>query len=120
MDWFLYDNGLRHERVKLDYFCCDCQMNRDLYQYRKFQAQDNFDNSDTAASDETLILLTKHYIIYIFRCLARCFLREMGVGVKMFRKRHIIFSTNAFLEATIEKNFEKYLRRTSFLSKISG
>ena len=91
MDWFLYDNSLRHERVKLDYFCCDCQMNRDLYQYRKFQAQDNFDNSDTAASDETLILLTKHYSIYIFRCLARCFLREIGWVSKFLEKGTLFF-----------------------------
>ena len=48
------------------------------------------------------------------------FLKRDRVGVKIFRKRHIIFSTNTFLETTIEKNFEKYLRRTSFLRKISG
>ena len=60
-----------------------------LHQYRKFQAQYNSDISDTAATDKTLILLTKQYGFHIFRRVARFFL---GVGGENFWKRaHYIY-----------------------------
>ena len=30
MDWFLYDNGLRHERVKMNETLCKCQISSSI------------------------------------------------------------------------------------------
>ena len=35
MDWFLYDNGLRHERVKLNYFRGLCEKITQMCTYFK-------------------------------------------------------------------------------------
>ena len=70
-----------------DCFSCNWKMNWVLYQYRKFQAQNNSDNWYTTPTDKTVI---EYIHIYIFRRVATFFLG--GGESKLLEKGTLFFS----------------------------